>query len=70
MGRKEIKTSVLTTPVRGQQHHFRTELGNRKAPWDAGRAEEQTMDDIQPKNNGGQNRTLRGEQRRSGIRCR
>jgi hypothetical protein len=38
-----MKTAMLTRPGRGQQQHFRTELGNQAATWAAGRAQQQTM---------------------------
>jgi hypothetical protein len=34
--------------IRGQQQHFRTEVGNRMAPWTTGREEGQAVDKVQP----------------------
>jgi hypothetical protein len=39
----------MRRPVRGRQH-FRIESGNWMAPWAAGKAEQQTVDDVQPGN--------------------
>jgi hypothetical protein len=39
---------MITRPVRSQQQHIGTEVGNRMAPEAAGWAEEQTGDDVQP----------------------
>jgi hypothetical protein len=38
-GKWDVEAEVKTRAVRGQQQHFRTEFGARKAPWDTGRAE-------------------------------
>jgi hypothetical protein len=35
----DVETAVITRAVRGQQQHFRTDFGARKAPWDTGRTE-------------------------------
>jgi hypothetical protein len=48
----------------GQRQHFITELGNQMAPWAAGRAEEQMMDDASrcaAREDCWQNRAHRGE---------
>jgi hypothetical protein len=55
-GKKDVKAVVIgihlsciynvlfIRPVKGQQQHFRTEMGNSMVPRAIGRAEEQTVD--------------------------
>jgi carbon monoxide dehydrogenase subunit G len=45
---KDTKAAVIVRPVRYQQHRVRAESGIGMVPWAAGRAEEQTMNDVQP----------------------
>jgi hypothetical protein len=37
---------VITRQVRSQQQYIRAKLGNRMRSWAAGRAEEQTVEDV------------------------
>jgi hypothetical protein len=47
VSKMDVKAAMFARPVRGQQQNLRKVLGNRVAPWAAGRAEEQTMDGVQ-----------------------
>jgi hypothetical protein len=43
----EVVVMAIARPVRGQQKHFRTTLGYRKVASATGRADEQTIDEVQ-----------------------
>jgi hypothetical protein len=46
---KNVNAVVIVKQVRGQQQNFRLELEKKKATRDADRADEQTVDDVQPR---------------------